>query len=74
MGSMRTAYDESTRDIPSYGLLDVSLSYGHKDWTVQLNAHNLLDKYYFINNYASLLYGNAIGAPLNFTLLVRRAF
>jgi TonB-dependent siderophore receptor len=74
VGSMRTAYDESTRDIQSYGLLDASLAYAHKDWTVQLNAHNLLDKYYFINNYGSLLYGNTIGAPLNFTLLARRAF
>jgi TonB-dependent siderophore receptor len=74
VGSMRTAYDESTRDIPSYGLLDASLAYGRKGWTAQLNAHNLLNKYYFVNNYGSLLYGNTIGAPVNFTLLVRHAF
>jgi outer membrane receptor for ferric coprogen and ferric-rhodotorulic acid len=74
VGSVRTAYDESTRGIPSYGLLDALLAYGTKGWTVQLNAHNLLNKYYFINNYGSLLYGNTIGAPSNFNILVRRAF
>ena len=35
---------------------------------MQLNAHNLLNKYYFINNYGSLLYGNTIGAPSNFNV------
>jgi outer membrane receptor for ferric coprogen and ferric-rhodotorulic acid len=74
VGSERTAYDESTRDIPGYGLLDSSLAYSSSHWTVQLNAHNLLNKYYFINNYGSLLYGNAIGAPANFNVLVRREF
>jgi TonB-dependent siderophore receptor len=74
VGSVRTAYDESTRDIPSYGLLDASLAYGSRNWTVQLNVHNLLDKYYFINNYGTLLYGNTIGAPSNFTVMVRRLF
>jgi outer-membrane receptor for ferric coprogen and ferric-rhodotorulic acid len=74
VGSERTAYDESTRDIPGYGLLDSSLAYIGSHWTVQLNAHNLLNKYYFINNYGSLLYGNAIGASSNFNVFVRREF
>jgi iron complex outermembrane receptor protein len=74
VGAERTAYDGSSHDIPSYGLIDASLTYARTGWTVQLNAHNLLDKYYFINTYGSVLYGNVIGAPTNWDLSIRRQF
>jgi outer membrane receptor for ferric coprogen and ferric-rhodotorulic acid len=41
---------------------------------VQLNVHNVFDRYYFINNYQTLFYGNAVGEPVNVALSVRRKF
>jgi outer membrane receptor for ferric coprogen and ferric-rhodotorulic acid len=70
----RTAYDDSTKDLPGYVLADASASYSIAKWLVQLNAHNVFNKRYFINNYQSLIDGNLIGEPLNVSLSVRRDF
>jgi iron complex outermembrane receptor protein len=74
--SQKTSFDTAanpTRDIPGYVLLDLSAGYSAGKWLVQLNAHNVTDKFYYINNYQSLFYGNMIGAPFNVALTVRRA-
>jgi TonB-dependent siderophore receptor len=63
-----------TRDIPSYTLVDTTVAYEYRKWLVQLNARNLLNKSYFINNYQTLYYGNTVGAPFNIALSVRRSF
>ena len=69
-----TAYDGSTRDIPGYSILDASAGYTRAQWTLQLNLHNLLDRKYYINNYDTLFYGNAVGAPLNGSITLRYDF
>ena len=74
VGYEPTAYDGSTKDIPGYGLLDASAGYTRAGWTLQLNLHNLADRKYFINNYNTLFYGNAVGMPFNGTLTLRHDF
>src|SRR5882762_1207205 len=64
----------STRDLPGYTIVDATLGYSVSKWLVQLNAHNIFDKKYYINNYQTLTYGNVIGDPANFFLSVRRQF
>jgi len=64
----------STKNLPGYVLLDTTISYNTKNWLVQLNAHNILDRHYFINNYQTLFYGNFPGEPANVALSVRRQF
>jgi len=63
-----------TIDLPGYTLVDAALGYTIDKWRVQLNAHNMFDKHYFINNYQTLIYGNVSGDPANVTLSVRRQF
>ena len=63
-----------TRDLPGYFLADATLSYSLDKWLVQLNGHNLFNRRYFLNNYQTLFYGNAPGAPVNIALAVRRSF
>jgi iron complex outermembrane receptor protein len=70
----RTSYDGSTKDLPGYPLVDANIGYSHASWLVQLNVHNVFDRYYFINNYQTLFYGNAVGEPVNVALSVRRKF
>lgn len=41
---------------------------------INVGARNIFNKYYFINNYQTLFYGNVIGDPANFALSVRRQF
>jgi iron complex outermembrane receptor protein len=60
--------------IPGYALADVTVGYSIEKWLIQLNAHNIFDKRYFINNYQTLFYGNFIGTPTNVALSVRRTF
>ena len=74
VGAEPTAYDGSTKDLSGYALVDVSAGYGIQGWTIQLNAHNLFSRRYYINNYNTLFYGNAVGAPFNVGLMVRRDF
>jgi iron complex outermembrane receptor protein len=74
VGSEPTAYDGSTKAIPGYSLLDASLGYTHASWTVQVNLHNLLDRRYYINNYDTLFYGNAVGTPFNGSITLRHDF
>jgi iron complex outermembrane receptor protein len=50
------------------------VGYAARGWMLQLNARNIVDKYYFINNYQTLFYGNVIGDPSNVTLSVRWTF
>jgi TonB-dependent siderophore receptor len=74
VSSQRTAYDNSTIPIPGYVLADATIGYSIKKWLIQLNAHNIFDKHYFINNYQTLYYGNFIGTPANFSVSVRLDF
>ncbi|MGT2552440.1 hypothetical protein ACQCTT_18320, partial [Acinetobacter geminorum] len=74
VGSEKTAYDGSTRDIAGYLVLDATAGYAFGSTSVQLNAHNLLDRHYFINNYGTLFYGNAVGAPVNWAITLRHDF
>jgi iron complex outermembrane receptor protein len=63
-----------TRDIAGYFVVDGTLGYSVQNWLAQLNAHNILNRHYFINNYQTLYYGNTIGEPFNVWLTVRRNF
>ena len=75
VGPQRTNIpNNSTFDLPAYELVDVSASYAIKQWSVQLNARNVLNKFYFYNDYQTLSFGNRVGPPANVTLTVRRAF
>lgn len=74
VGAEPTAFDGSTKDLPGYTLVDASAGYSIARWTIQLNAHNLFNRRYYINNYNTLFYGNAVGAPFNAALMVRRDF
>jgi outer-membrane receptor for ferric coprogen and ferric-rhodotorulic acid len=77
VGAEQTSYSNSptpTKAIPAYTLVDAIASYKVDKWLVQLNARNILDKHYFINNYQALVYGNEQGAPTNFALSLRRTF
>lgn len=72
--SVRTALDDSTKPIGAYTLVDLSVGYTTGDWTFQINAKNVTDKTYYINNYQTLYYGNVVGEPASVALLVRRNF
>jgi len=74
VGAEPTAYDGSTKDIPGYTLIDASAGYSIDGWTLQLNVHNLFNRHYYINNYNTLFYGNAVGAPFNAALMLRHDF
>jgi TonB-dependent siderophore receptor len=63
-----------TLDLPDYSLVDVTASYEVNKWLLQLNARNVFDKHYFINNYQTLFYGNAVGDPANVALTIRVEF
>ena len=66
--------NNSTFDIPSYELVDATVSYEIKPWTVQLNARNVFNKFYFYNDYQTLAFSNEVGPPASLTLTVRRNF
>jgi iron complex outermembrane receptor protein len=74
VSSVRTAYDGSTRDIPSYSLFDSSLSYSSGAWLLQLNAKNIFDQHYYIGTWQTLYYGINQGEPRSFAVSVRRDF
>jgi iron complex outermembrane receptor protein len=74
VGSVKTAFDGSTRDLSSYTLVDASAGYSFDRWRLQLNLKNLFDKHYYINNYQTLFYGNVVGEPRSFTVSVRTDF
>lgn len=74
VGAVRTAYDDSTKDISSYTLADINLGYSRGPWLAQLTVSNVFNKEYFINNYQTLYYGNYPGAPASFAISVRRTF
>lgn len=69
-----TSYTGATLPIPSYVVLDASLSYAVDNWSFQLNLRNLTNKRYFINNYDTLFYGNAYGIPRSAEFTVSRTF
>jgi len=77
VGAAKTSYVLSTitptKDLPAYTLVDASLSYSYDKWLLQLNAHNIFNKYYLINNYQDLYYGNSVGAPFNVALMLQRS-
>jgi len=70
----KTAYDGTTRDIPSYKLVDINIGYDTGPWTARFILSNSFDEKYFINNYQTLFYGNVPGTPRSFSLSVRRTF
>jgi outer-membrane receptor for ferric coprogen and ferric-rhodotorulic acid len=80
----RTSYDSAfanaaaglspTRDLPGYSLLDLTASYAFDKWLLQLNARNVSNRHYFINNYQTLFFGNVVGEPTNIALTIRREF
>ncbi|MBS0420290.1 MAG: TonB-dependent receptor [Proteobacteria bacterium] len=72
--SVATSYDGSTRQIPSYTLVDLSASYERGPWYTQLSLSNVLNKRYYINNYQTLFYGNVPGSPTSASLTLRRQF
>lgn len=72
--SVKTNYDGSTRDLPSYTLVDASMGYNFDRWRLQLNVKNIFDKLYYINNYQTLFYGNVVGEPRSVTLSLRAGF
>ena len=72
--AVKTSFDGSTRDLPSYTLVDASAGYNLGKWRLQLNLKNIFDKHYYINNYQTLFYGNVVGEPRSFTLSLRRTF
>jgi iron complex outermembrane receptor protein len=86
VGAERTAYDTAaanmetfgnptrTKNLAGYMLIDANLSYSWGMWSAQLNAHNILDRHYYINNYQSLIYGNVVGEPANVAITIRRSF
>ncbi len=74
VGSVKTASDNATRDLPGYTLVDGSLGYNLNRWRLQLNVKNIFDKLYYINNYQTLFYGNVVGEPRSVTLSLRAAF
>ena len=69
-----TSYDGSTKDIPGYTVVDATIGYAVAKWLVQLNAHNIFDRHYFISEYQLIADGNQIGDPANVTLSIRRRF
>jgi len=72
--AVKTSFDGSTRDLPSYTLVDASAGYNLGKWRLQLNLKNIFDKHYYINNYQTLFYGNVVGEPRSFTVSLRRSF
>jgi len=77
VSSQQTSYHNAsvqTKDIPGYSLVDITAYYAVNKWLLQLNARNIFDKHYFINNYQTLRYGNVVGDPANVTLTIRREF
>ena len=75
VGPQRTNIpNNSTFDIPGYELVDATVSYAINRWTVQLNARNVLNKFYYYNDYETLAFSNLVGPPTSVTLTVRRNF
>jgi TonB-dependent siderophore receptor len=74
IGPQKTSFDASTGSLPGYTVADLTLGYTLDSWLLQINAHNILDKHYYINNYQTLFYGNTVGAPANVAFTVRRNF
>ena len=63
-----------TLPIPSYSLLDATVAYPINSWNVQLNVRNILNKFYFYNDYQTLAFSNLVGPPFSVTLTLRRNF
>jgi iron complex outermembrane receptor protein len=74
IGSSTTSYDRSTKDLHGYFLVDANIGYATRDWIFQINARNVFDRRYYINNYKTLFYGNVVGEPANVSLSVQRKF
>jgi len=74
VSSVKTDYDNATRPISGYTLVDATIGYSFDDWTVQVNAKNIFGKTYYINNYKTLYYGNFVGEPASVAVSLRRTF
>ena len=71
---LRTSYDDTTRRLPSYTLVDSSVGYSFDKWQLQLNVKNMFDEFYVVNTWGTLFYGNVVGEPRSFTLSARMDF
>lgn len=74
VGSAETDSLGTTRELPSYTVVDLAAGYQIGRWQLRLNVHNLFDEKYYVNNYDSLFYGNDFGRPLNFSVSARVNF
>jgi TonB-dependent siderophore receptor len=75
VGPQRTNIpNNSTVDIPAYELVDATVAYAINHWSVQLNARNILSKFYYYNDYQTLSFSNLVGPPASVALTVRRNF
>ena len=74
VGSVKTSFDGTTRDISSYTLVDATAGYTFRKVRLQLNLKNIFDKRYYINNYQTLFYGNVVGEPRSVTVSLRAGF
>ncbi|MEZ0388034.1 MAG: TonB-dependent siderophore receptor [Verrucomicrobium sp.] len=62
----------NTFDLPSYGVVDAALFYEGKDFRVQVNFNNILDKQYYVGSYDALLVQP--GRPFNVSASVTWKF
>ncbi|MEJ0028521.1 MAG: TonB-dependent siderophore receptor [Rhizomicrobium sp.] len=77
VGDRRTSYATAvipTFPLPSYTVVDATVAYTYEKWLLQLNAHNILNELYYVNNSARITYGNAAGAPANVMVSLTRQF
>ncbi len=72
--SVRTDSTGTTRELPSYTIVDLAANYQLENWQIQLNVHNLFDEHYFVNNYDTLFFGNTVGRPANFSISAKVSF
>lgn len=63
-----------TQPLAGYTVVDTTAGYTFGKWLVQLNAHNIFDRHYFVNTYQTLYYGNVPGEPTSVALSVRLQF
>lgn len=66
--------DGSTKDLPGRFLVDANVGYATGKWILQMNARNIFNKRYYINNYGALYFGNVVGDGANLSFSVQRKF
>ncbi len=72
--SVSTSFNNSTRPLDSYTLVDGSVGYAFDKWRVQLNVKNIFDETYYINSWQTLAYGLYAGEPRSYAVSLRKDF